>query len=73
MMNDELMTLVEPLDDGEEVEMYRFWNPSEQRNEYCVRILGDGYIEAERESLDDAIKTAVESYKRWRESLNDEP
>lgn len=60
--------LVEALDDGQEVEMHRFWNPSEQRNEYLVRIYGDCYIEAERETLDHAINTAAAHYRAWKET-----
>lgn len=60
--------LVEALDDGQEVKMHRFWNPSEQKNEYLVRIFGDCYIEAERETLDHAINTAVAQYRLWKET-----
>ena len=59
--------LVEALDDGQEVKMHRFWNPSEQRNEYLVCIYGDCHIEAARETLDHAINTAAAHYRIWKE------
>lgn len=60
--------LVAALDDGQEVKMHRSWNPSEQRNEYLVRIYGDCHIEAERETLDHAINTAAAHYRSWKET-----
>jgi hypothetical protein len=57
------------MDDGQEIKMHRFWNPSEQRNEYLVRISGDCYIESKRSELADAITDAAKLYKEWFDGL----
>lgn len=64
---DPCSALAEALDDGQEVEMHHFWNPSKQRNDYRVRICGDCFIEAEHENLNDAINSAAEKYQLWEE------
>lgn len=64
--------LKEALDEGQEIEMCRFWSPAERRHEYRVRIFGDCWLQEERPELMAAIDAVAAGYLNWQETADED-
>jgi hypothetical protein len=65
-----LSILAAALADGQEIKMHQAWKVQGRkkgRNEFCVRIYGDCFIEAEDVHLETAIERAGKLYLEWME------